>query len=185
MSEAADFELNVDLSGDDIGAWGGEGGPSVPPGIYVVMIDDVEQSSSRTSQQPTLKVTFLVQNEGEFFDRKIVKSYSLQQKALGRLKNLMMAVGARLDAIRKSDLVGKTLEIEVVHRHMDPQPQPDGSVKEGNLIGDVMNEKALEGAEAQAEPEPPPPPPKAETKAPAPTNAKASNVRRAVGQAKA
>lgn len=180
--EAVDFELQMDLSGDDIGAWGGESGPPLPPGVYDFLLAEVEQGTSQ-AKQPVLKVTFEVLNEGELLGKTMRKSYSLQAQSLGRVKNLMMACGARLDAIRRSELIGKQIVAEVTHRQGDPSPMPDGSVQEGKMFGDIINERSPEGDEAQPEPakeaaKPAPPPP-------APPAAKATNVRRAIGQAKA
>lgn len=178
MSEAADFELQLDLS--EVDAWGGETGPRVPPGIYDLEITSAEQSQS-TKQQPVIKVEFTVLNEGESNGLTILKSYSLQQKALGRIKNLLMACGARLDGIRSSELLGRQIVAEVVHVQGDAQPMPDGSVKEGKMFTDVMNERAPEGVE-ETKPEPAKAAPKAAT--PPPTNAKTAAVRRAVGPAR-
>lgn len=178
MSEAADFEMQLDLT--EVDAWGGESGPRVPPGIYDLEITSAEQGTSN-KQAPVIKVEFTVLNEGEHNGHTILKSYSLQQKALGRLKNLLMACGARLDGVRSSEMVGRQIVAEVVHVQGDAQPQPDGSVKEGKMFTDVMNERAPEGAEEPAKAEPPKPEP---VKTPAPTNAaKTTAVRRAVGSA--
>lgn len=167
MSEFADFDLDINLT--DVQAFGGGGGgPSVPPGVYSLTVLDIEQKSSR-SGNPTLRVTFEVADEGQFQKARLVKSYSLQPQALGRLKQLMLAAGASLDRVRASELLGATIEATVVHTEMAGQPQPDGTISAGRVMADVTQEKPLAGAEA------PPPPPPPVTKAAKPA-AKAAPV---------
>lgn len=185
MSEHVDFELQMNL--EEVDAWGGESGPRLPPGVYDVEITAAAPGSSKTTQKPTLDVEFTVVNEGEHYGTAFNKKYSLQPQALGRIKNVMIACGARLDAIRGSELLGKQIVIEIVHRQGDPQPQPDGTMVEGKMFMDVINERSPE-AEAQpaadnGKPEQkqaPATPPTAQVQA-----QKTTAVRRAVGKATA
>ena len=173
MSEHVDFELQIDLG--EVDAWGGESGPVVPAGVYDLEVISAAQGES-TKQQPVIKLEFRILNEGPHYDKIIKKSYSLQKQSLGRVKNLMIACGARLDAIRGSELVNKQLVAEYVHRQGDPQVGPDGNMSEGKMFGDLMNERAVEGAEATTAAPAPAPAPVAQAQA-----NKADAVRRAVG----
>jgi hypothetical protein len=155
-------EIDINLEDESVRAWGGNQGPLLPVGAYTFDISAVEQSTSK-SNQPTLKVTFKVADEGEFFGVELTKSYSLQQKALGRVKNLMMAAGCRLDKIRPAELLGARIIAEIAHTPGQPKLDAQGNVTEGSgVFCDVVKEQAVQ----QAEPEPPPPP-AANGKAPA------------------
>src|SRR5271154_3684857 len=90
-------EIEVNLEG--VQAWGGESGPKLPVGDYTFDIKHAEQSPSKQGK-PCIEVTFAVADEGVHYGVELKKKYSLSEKALGRIANLMMACGARLDKIR-------------------------------------------------------------------------------------
>lgn len=191
-TEAADFELDVNLADPEIREWDGESGPRLPPGTYDFLIKAATPSNSQ-SGNPVIKFEFEVLNEGEWLGAVMKRSYSLQKQALPRLKNLGMAVGARLDAIRASDYVGKQFVADIIHKMGDPQPMPDGTMKEGKLQADLIKERPADGAEAAPAPAPTPAPTPAKAaatttaqpaKAAAVAAAAGTNTRRAVGSAK-
>lgn len=147
-------EIDINLEGEDIRAFGGGGGPILPVGQYTFDITAADQGTSK-KQQPTLKVTFKVADEGEFLGVELTKSYSLQTKALGRIKNLMMAAGARLDKIRPGDLVGARIIADIIHTEGQGSVDAAGNVVPGGTFCDIVKEQGV------APPEPPPPPPPA------------------------
>lgn len=165
-------EIDIDLSGDDVKAFGGGGGPILPIGMYTFDITAAEQSTSKKNQ-PVAKVTFKVVDEGEHFGVELTKSYSLQTQALGRIKNLMIAANARLDKIRLGELVGARIIAEIIHTEGQGQVDAQGNVVPGRMLCDVVKEQAIEQQEAP----PPPPPPAAKNtaKATAPAGAPKGN----------
>jgi hypothetical protein len=155
MAEFVSFELDFDLT--DVQAFGGGSGPQLPPGDYVFLITHVEQGTSKSSSQPTLKLDFQVDDEGSpMHGTKIKRSYSLQPQALGRIKQLMIAIGAPLDKIRADAFVGGRFIAEVSIKTMPGLVKPDGSVSAPKDMMDIGNERALEGAPVEEAPPPPP-----------------------------
>jgi hypothetical protein len=152
MSEAvgADFEINVDLNG--VQEWDGESAPLIDPGVYVLQIVDAELGSSKTANQPVMKMQFEVMNEGAWLGTKFRRSYSLQPKALGRFKQLVVACGAPLTGAKKEHFVGAYIQAEIVHRLGQPQVQADGSMGEAKMQMDVIKEQPLpeDGADTSA-----------------------------------
>lgn len=158
MSDGVNLpEIDINLEGEGVRAWGGGGGPILPVGQYTMDIVKAEHTQS-SKNQPVVKVTFKVADEGENFGVELTKSYSLQEKALGRIKNLMIACGARLDKIRPAELLGARIIVDIVHTQGTGGVDSQGNVTEGKTYCDVANEIAIESAPAE---EPPPPPPPA------------------------
>lgn len=179
MSDGVNLpEIDIDLSSDEISAFGGGGGPILPIGMYTFDIVKAEQGQSK-KQQPVAKVTFKVADEGEHFGVELTKSYSLQSQALGRIKNLMIAAGARLDKIRLGELVGARIIAEIMHTEGQGSVDAQGNVVPGRMLCDIVKEQAIEQQEAP----PPPPPPAAKNAkaaaAPAASRAGAPAARRA------
>jgi len=133
-------EIDINLEGDDIRPFGGGGGPILPPGTYTFDIVAAEQATSK-SQQPVAKITFKVADEG--FGVELTKSYSLQQKALGRIKNLMIAAGARLDKIRLGELLGARIIADVIHTESQGQFDAQGNVLPGRTFCDIVKEQPI------------------------------------------
>ena len=146
-------EIEIDLSGEDVRAWGGNSGPILPVGAYTFDISAAEQATSKKNQ-PVAKVTFKVADEGEFFGVELTKSYSLQKQALGRMKSLMLAAGCRLDKIRLGELVGSRIIAEIIHTAGQAQVDAEGNMQPGGTFCDVTNEQAVQAPE----PAPSPPP---------------------------
>ena len=146
-------EIDIDLSGDDIGAWGGGGGPRLPIGTYTFDIVSAKQDVSKKNQ-PVAKIMFKVADEGEQLGVELEKSYSLQTQSLGRIKNLMIACGARLDKIRLGELVGARIIAEIIHTVGAPVVDAQGETKPGGTFCDVVKETAIEQPVAAAAPPP-------------------------------
>lgn len=175
-NEAADLpEIDIDLSGEDVRAWGGESGPKLPIGKYTMDVVSAVQKPSKQNQ-PTIEVTFKVADEGEHNGVELTKKYSLQQKALGRIKSLMMACGASLDKIRPAELIGARILVDIVHTEGQGKVDAQGNVVPGGTFCDVINETAM------AAPEPAPvakAPAKAATPPPAAKGPATTAARRA------
>jgi hypothetical protein len=156
------LEIDINLGTDDIKDWSGEGGfqpPEVPAGEYTLDVLAVKQETSKSKGNPMLVVTFAV-SDGDYAGKELTGYYTLTQKALGRVKRLMMAVGARLDKIRTDEIVGGRLRATVIHQEAPPQRGPDGNVKcdpntgepyPPSIFAKVQNERMTEEAEKAAE----------------------------------
>jgi uncharacterized protein DUF669 len=95
-------------------AWGGETGAGLPPGDYKAKITEVVKDTS-TNNNPQLVVQFEVL-EGEHKSRKTRCWYTLTERAIGRLVNLLEAVGMKLDqkkGFAPKAMVGRELVIGV------------------------------------------------------------------------
>lgn len=161
-------EIDMDLSSEEIKDWSGEGfgPPDVPPGEYVLDIVAAYTKSSKNNN-PMVVVEFQVA-DGEFAGKQLTGWYTLTDAARGRIKRLMMAVGARLDKIRTDELLGGKLRATITHEPGQTPTNPDGTVKTGSdgqplaprLFAKVLNERPTEEAEKHAQkaaaPNPPP-----------------------------
>lgn len=165
--ESVEINLDFDLSSEDIRDWGGEGfgPPEVPPGEHVFDVVSVAQNTSKAGNS-MLTVEFEVA-EGEAAGKRVTGWYTLTPKALGRIKRLMMCVGARLDnKIRTDEILGGKLRATVIHEQGQPQTNPDGSPKVGadgeplppRIFAKVINERPTEAAEKAATQKAAPPP---------------------------
>jgi hypothetical protein len=137
-------EINIDLT--NVPAWDGQQGPKLPTGAYTMDIVSAVQGTSK-SQQPVLEVTFKVADDGEHNGVELMKKYSLQQQALGRMSQLMVAAGARLDKIRPAELVGARIIVEITHVEGQGKVDAQGNVQPGGLFCEISKERAIEVAE--------------------------------------
>jgi len=149
MSEFTDFEVQVDLT--DVKEWDGEQRPLVPAGDYKVTVIDVKSDNAKSSGNPVIKVEFEI-DEGEYQGQKLFNTYSLSEKALGRIKALMVACGASLDKIRASELLGQSIEVTVTHEETQSPPDANGNPQPSKTFSRVMKERPI-GGDAQPEPE--------------------------------
>lgn len=155
QQQAVDFEIQMDLT--NVQEFGGDGGgePEVPPGEYVLDCVDLKQDTSKNNNS-MIVVTFEVV-EGEFAGKQLTGWYTLTDKAVGRIKKLQIACGARLDAIRSSEIRGARIRATVVHQEGEQRPRPDGTLFPPRIFAKVVNERPLEEAQPQqAAPTPPP-----------------------------
>jgi hypothetical protein len=152
--QSVDFEIDIDTT--NVKEFGGESfAPEVPPGEYVLDLVEIEQKTSK-AQNSMLVVTFEVA-EGEFAGKKLTGWYTLTDKAMGRIKKLQIACGARLDKIRTSELRGARIIATVIHEEGKPMPKPDGTMYPPSIFAKVQSERPLEDVQAQPEPVAPPP----------------------------
>ncbi len=162
MSQYNEFEIAEDLSNVQEFAGDGGGAPALPPGEYVFDVVHLEQGTSKSSSQPKIEVTFEVV-EGDYAGTRVTNNYSLQPQAIGRLKKLMMAVGARLDKIRSAEILGGRCRAAIVHNEGQQQMNADGTPKLGadgqplrpRVFANVVNERPMEEVKQEAAPPPP------------------------------
>lgn len=149
QSEFTDFEVQVDLSNVD--AWGGESRPPLPPGDYIFTATHVEQKNAKTSGNPMIVVTFTVDDESsEYNGFKVFNNYVLTQNAMGRLKQLMIAVGGSLDGkIRASEILGAKIRASVINETVVGQPDANGNPGKESVFARIQNELPLEDAPVQ------------------------------------
>ncbi|MGH7178686.1 MAG: hypothetical protein ACREJC_15015 [Tepidisphaeraceae bacterium] len=159
QQQAVDFEIQMDLT--DTREFGGDGagGPEVPPGEYVLDIIDLKQDTS-SNNNPMVVVTFEVVEGGEedSAGKQLTGWYTLTEKAAGRMKKLQMAAGARIDAIRSSELRGARIRATVLHQDGEQRFKPDGTPWPVRVFAKVVNERPLEDAPVEQAPAPTPPP---------------------------
>lgn len=139
MAEFTDFEIQVDVSETE--AWGGESRPLVPPGDYPLTVVGVEQKTSN-SGNPMINVQFEVA-EGESKGSYVWNNYVLTQKAMGRVKALMVACGAQLDKLVASQLMGQTIMGTVVHTEGQASIDEQGNPRPAKTFANVINERSL------------------------------------------
>jgi hypothetical protein len=94
--------------------------------------------------------------EGEFAGKQLTGWYTLTDKAVGRIKKLQIACGARLDAIRSSEIRGARIRATVVHQEGEQRPRADGTLFPPRIFAKVVNERPLEEAQPQPAAAPPP-----------------------------
>jgi hypothetical protein len=168
QQEFVDFEIEADF--ENIKEFGGRGFPLLPVNDYIFEVEHVEQKPS-SKNTPMVVVTSKVaegQEDDEaakYTGQKVWANYPLTDKAMGRLKNIMIACGAPLDKFRASALMGAKYRASIVHNQGDATPGPDGQPREARMFANLCNERPLETIEAAA----PPPPPPATKKATATT----------------
>lgn len=163
MADAPEF-VDFEVDGDFEAAkeFGG-GFSNVPPGKYILDIDNIQQKTF-SSNNAGFVVTFKV-SEGQENDeaakqtgRLLFGNYVLTDKALGRVKQLMIACGAPLDKFRASACMGAKIRAEVIHNEGKPDVGPDGQPRDAKTFANVINEMPLDATPAQDEAPPPPPP---------------------------
>lgn len=154
--------FEIDQSTEDVKEFDGQNfGPNVPPGEYILSIVGLEQDTSKAGN-PMIVVEFSVA-DGDYAGQTLKGWYTLTDKAMGRIKKLQMACGARLDKIRSEELMGATLRATVVHEPGKPQFNPDGTPKADangvpyppSIFCKVLNERPVEEPKQEAAPPPP------------------------------
>lgn len=164
MAEAPEFvDFEIDADFESAKEFGGGGYDLVPVGTgYIVDVENIQQKTFSTNAAGVV-VTFKV-SEGQDDDEKakqtgrlIFNNYSLSEKALGRLKQLMMACGAPLDKFRASQCMGAKIRVDVVHSDGKADAGPDGQPREARTFANAANERPFDDAAAQEAPPPPPP----------------------------
>lgn len=160
--EYVDFEIEgLGLESDDVRAFGGGGFQLAPEGDWMLTVIDLEKKPS-SKNQPMLKVTFEIADEGPNKGVRVYNNYSLQPQALGRLKQFSIACGAQLDKFVSAQHIGQTIRGTVVHVEGQPRVGTQGEALPAGVFANVTNEQPLED-ETVAQEETPPP---AQTKPP-------------------
>lgn len=150
-NEFTDFEVQVDLS--EVEAWGGESRPPLPPGDYIFEAISVKQQPAKSSGNPMIVVQFRVPDDvgSEYAGFSVFNNYVLVPTAMGRLKQLMIAVGGTLDGkIRASEIMGARIRASVINEEYGGQPDANGNPTPVKVAARIQNELPLE--EAQPEP---------------------------------
>jgi Protein of unknown function (DUF669) len=156
--------FEIDTSTEDAKEWSGEGGdfaPNVDPGEYTLEITDLQQDTSKKGNSMIVAEFTVV--DGDFAGQKLKGWYALTDKAMGRIKQLQIACGARLDKIRGDELIAAKIRATVIHEPGQPQFNPDGTPKtdangvpyEPRMFCKVLNERPLEEKPAQQVAPPP------------------------------
>lgn len=177
--EFADFEVQVDL-GEKVAAWGGDQRPLIPMGDYVGKIVFVKQGTIGQGT-PAIVVTTEITEVADGGDAaqigaKAYNNYPLTEAALGRIKQLQLAVGASLDAIRGSELMGAKYRFSITHSEGGGTPDANGNPRPAKTFANVCNEQPYEEAKAAPATKAAPPITRAATTAP--TKPAATTARR-------
>jgi uncharacterized protein DUF669 len=136
--------LSLDgLVTDETRAWSGETA-GLPVGDYRVRVAEVEKKPS-SNNNPQLTVQFEV-TEGEHKGRKARCWYTLTEKAIGRLMNLLQSVGMKLDGKKgfsPQALIGQELVIGVFEDKVEGDPNPMTGARDTKTFSKVYNERPL------------------------------------------
>lgn len=162
--EFTDFEVPVDLT--DVPAWGGEGGDPAPAGDWQLDIVNVSNAPSSTNK-PMLTLRFEIVANGDGTEApeeargKIAyNNYMLDNATgLGRVKQLMIAVGASMDKIRGSEFMGQRIRATIVHNQGAAKVDQNGNTQPPKIFANVTNEQPIEApvaAQTQAATKTPP-----------------------------
>lgn len=93
----------------------------LPEGVYDVAIAKVEQTVSKSSSNPMLKVEFNVLSEG-YENRKLWANYVLTEAAMWKVKELFESLSLDASAAVEMDtdeLIGLTCKAKVTQREYD------------------------------------------------------------------
>lgn len=141
--EGLDY-LSLDgLVTDKTRAWGGTA-QSLPAGDYVGEISEVEKGESK-EKNPTFIITYKV-TEGEQKDQTIRGWYALTEKAIGRLYNVLQAIGVKLDknkGFSPKAMLGLKLAFTVIEDVQEGELNPITQQKDTKKFSKVVNERAF------------------------------------------
>ncbi len=108
----------------------------IPADDYVVEIEKVENRTAKSGNE-MLSLTFNVM-EGEYEGRKIFDLYVLTEKALWKLKDLLVAVGVDTEGmvdLDADDLVGEVF-VAKVEIQESPGYDPQNRIKQHKPLGE-------------------------------------------------
>lgn len=143
QNQFTDFEIDADLS--EVAEWGGEQRPLPPVGDYTLLVTNVEQKNAKSSGNNMITVEFTIQDEGEANGLKAWNNYVLTPAAMGRIKQLMIAVGGSLDGkIRASEIMGATIRGTIMHSESGGGTDANGNPQAPRTFANVCNELPLE-----------------------------------------
>ena len=76
----------------------------MPKGTYLLVVDSVEEQVSKTSGNPMLKITHLVEDHPTYSGRKVIRFMSLSAKATFRLRAMLeAAIPDKVDVTETDD----------------------------------------------------------------------------------
>lgn len=90
----------------------------IPEGVYEVQIAKVEETKSKTSGNPMLKVEFTVL-EDPYNGRKVWANYGMTAEAMWKIQELFKSIGMPTDGtveIDSSELIGLTCRAKIAQR---------------------------------------------------------------------
>lgn len=108
----------------------------IPAGDYVVEVEKVENRTAKSGNE-MLSLTFNVM-EGEYEGRKIFDLYVLTEKALWKLKDLLVAVGVDTEGmvdLDVDDLVGEVFAAKIEIQE-SPGYDPQNRIKQHKPLGE-------------------------------------------------
>jgi hypothetical protein len=169
QQEFVDFEIEGDFEG--VKEFDGGNFPLLPPREFIFEVTNVTQKTSSNNNNMVVVESTVAEGQDDdeaaaFTGQKAWTNYVLTDKALGRLKNLMLACKAPMDKFRASAILGAKYRGTITHSQSDGSPGPDGKPREARTFANVSKERPLDGgAEQKQEAAPPPPPPVTQGKA--------------------
>ena len=108
----------------------------IPAGDYTVEIEKVENRTAKSGNE-MLSLTFNVM-EGEYEGRKIFDLYVLTEKALWKLKDLLVAVGVDTEGMVDLDIDDLVGEVFVANVEIQESPgyDPQNRIKRHKPLGE-------------------------------------------------
>ena len=91
-------------------------------GIYPVRVESVEQTKSKSSGNPMLKVTFNVIDS----NRKLFDNFSFQDSALFKLRDFLVATNITFDenGFDDQELIGREVRVQVQNEMYEGKSRP-------------------------------------------------------------
>lgn len=156
--EFANFEIELGDDFQNTNAWGGELRPVPPVGTYQLTVVNIENKPIGNNT-PAVVVTFTIGNaeDTSLNDTKVWNNYPLTAKAMGRLKQFMIAGGGSLSKFNAEEYLGVTIMGDITHSMGDAKIGPDGTPMEARVFANVCNERPMEAAAVAETPATPPP----------------------------
>lgn len=98
---------------NDVDAWEGDGAGPTPDGSYKVKVEAIEERTGPKGEYWNLELKIA---DGSFAGRSLYDNLSFTDKSLGRLKQVLAALGVKMDGefdLKPSMLKGKTAHVLV------------------------------------------------------------------------
>lgn len=155
MSDFADVVIQTDFT--ELDTYDGSQRPLLPKGDYTLKVVHVEQKT--LNGKPAIVVESEVVEPVEHAGAKVWNNYFLKSKddtGLKRLKALMVACGASLDAFRAAEIMDVSYRAEIIHTEGKGKLDADGNELPSKTFANVIRERPLEDGATQAAVEPPP-----------------------------
>jgi len=111
----------------------GEGFDPIPEGLYNVVVDKVELTTTKESGNPMIKATLKVQ-DAPYKNRQVWDNFVLTSTALWKLKSFLDAIGSKLaesENVTEQDILA-TMRGASVAAYLEPRMSENG--KAGNNV---------------------------------------------------